>query len=249
MTDIDRFDQRLSAVERVVVDNDVAVDELAELSSLAETVSDLEAHVEEQERRIADLEAAVQSIEGYVGNVESTNDDVERQAASAVATVDRLEGRVEALEVELDDVHGGVLEGGPESGPELESKSDTEPSEIVKENGEIGESMATETGMGTRAGTGSEPEGSVFEFGTGASEGATPESAVDEIGGGDTASGPTVDDGMGRPVSTANQSAVDSALDEGESDAVGRGGDEKGPEERRSETETGLLDSLRARLS
>ncbi|RKD97459.1 DUF7310 family coiled-coil domain-containing protein [Halopiger aswanensis] len=109
MTDLDRLEQRLSAVERVVVDGDATLDELAEVASLAETVADLETRVEEHERRLADLEAAVRSLEGYVGNVESINDDVERQAASAVATVDRLERRVDRLEVELDDVRGGVL--------------------------------------------------------------------------------------------------------------------------------------------
>ena len=112
MTDIDRIDQRLAAVERVVVDGDVAVDELADLTALIETVDSLETRQEEHEARLGTIEASVQSVEGYVGNVESISDDVARQAASAVATVDRLERRLDVLEADLEDVAGGILESG-----------------------------------------------------------------------------------------------------------------------------------------
>ncbi|GAB3664930.1 DUF7310 family coiled-coil domain-containing protein [Halopiger thermotolerans] len=136
MTDLDRLEQRLSAVERVVVDGDATLDELADVAAIAETVADLETRVDEHERRLADLEAAVQSLEGYVGNVESITDDVERQAASAVATVDRLERRVDRLEVELGDVRGGVLARTDETVVE-DARSDTDAGadEVESESG------------------------------------------------------------------------------------------------------------------
>ena len=225
MTDVDRLEQRLSAVERVVVDGDMALDELATLTSLSETVSTLETRLEEHERRLADLEAAIQSIEGYVGNVESINDGVERQAATAVATVDRLERRLEALEVELDGLKGGILEN--------ESAGERERDESV---GTERDGSAT---PGFEAGVGGEP---------------TPEQSVSEILGPDSGRRAIVDDGVDRPSSTANQSAVESALVEDDrSDTVRSaaddGGEDGGSGTARSAGDGGLLDSLRSRLS
>ncbi|WP_255191032.1 DUF7310 family coiled-coil domain-containing protein [Natronobeatus ordinarius] len=217
MTDVDRLEQRLSAVERVVVDGDVALDELATLASLSETVSTLETRLEEHERRLADLEAAVQSIEGYVGNVESINDDVERQAATAVATVDRLERRMEALEVELDDLQGGILEG------ERERDEET----VAERNGSVGTERDESVTLGFEAGEAGKP---------------TPEQSVSELFGSDRGSRATVDDGVDRPSSTANQSAVDSALEEDEPSEPARSEGDGG-------TNDGLLDALRSRLS
>ncbi|QSX00934.1 DUF7310 family coiled-coil domain-containing protein [Haloterrigena alkaliphila] len=98
MSDIDRIDQRLSAVERAVVDCDVELDELADLAALAADLERLEARLEEHDRRLAELEGTVDAIDGFVGNVESVNGDVERQADAAIAAVDRLEYRIEEFE-------------------------------------------------------------------------------------------------------------------------------------------------------
>lgn len=224
MTDIDRLDQRLSAVERVVVDGDATFEELSELTSTTETVAELETRLEEQERRIADLEATVQSIEGYVGNVESINDDVERHAASAVATVDRLERRLDVLEVELDDLQGGLLEEEPaatggnvdatESGGTADEGTDADKVVFGFEEADLAESV----------------DGDV-----------APERSVDEIIDGDETLQAIVDDGVDRPASSANQSAVDSAL----------GGDDSSTDEPAGTDDDGggLFRSLRSRLS
>ena len=221
MTDVDRLEQRLSAVERVVVDGDVALDELATLASLSETVSTLETRLEEHERRLADLEAAVQSIEGYVGNVESINDDVERQAATAVATVDRLERRMEVLEVELDDLQGGILEGDSAGERERDERS------VAERNGSVGTERDERITLGFEAGEDGKP---------------TPEQSVSEIVGSDNGPRAIVDDGVDRPSSTANQSTVESALEEDEPSEPARSEGDGG-------TNGGLLDALRSRLS
>ncbi|MCL9812900.1 DUF7310 family coiled-coil domain-containing protein [Natranaeroarchaeum aerophilus] len=205
MTDIDRLDQRLSAVERVVVDGDVSLDELSELTELAETVAELENRVKEQEQRIAELEATAQSIEGYVGNVESVNEEVERQAATAVATVDRLERQLDAIEVELDDLRGGVL---------LEDEGDADASNEDEEPGDEAD------------------DDSEFVF---LQDEPTPERAIDGIV--DEEPTATVDDGMDRPVSTADQETVDTAVSE--EPATTATGDEE---------DDGLFTSLRSKF-
>jgi len=216
MTDIDRLDQRLSAVERVVVDGDVTLEELSTLTSLVETVGELESRLEDQERRLADLEASIQSVEGYVGNVESVNADVERQATSAIATVDRLERRVDKLEVELDDLQGGLLEEEPteQSGDEGSEKDD--------DNSE------------NRAAA-DDPSGFEFRF---PEDGPTSRRSVEELLEDESRS--VVDDGAERPVSSANQATVDSAVDGGEPSTTDADADP---------TDGSLLGSLRSRLS
>lgn len=230
MTDIDRLDQRLSAVERVVVDGDLSLDELEELTSLAETVTALETRIGEQEQRLADLEAGIQSIEGYVGNVESINDDVERQAASAVATVDRLERRVQTLELELDEIEGGLLEAERERDDENESTSEGS-------DEDASDPVATD-----------EYEAIAFEFGTVTETRAdpTPEQSMSEIVGGTDESTSIVDDGADRPGSSANQETVETALD-GTADAATstRGGSDTDSD---TDTDGGLFASLRGRF-
>ncbi|MDQ2050944.1 hypothetical protein RBH26_10670 [Natronolimnohabitans sp. A-GB9] len=98
MTERERLEQRLAALERTVIDGDGTVDELAELAELAGTVERLESRIDEQEQRLARVEARAESLTGFVDDVESVNRDVERQAAAAVATVDRLERRLDDLE-------------------------------------------------------------------------------------------------------------------------------------------------------
>ncbi|ELY46802.1 hypothetical protein C496_00035 [Natronorubrum tibetense GA33] len=101
MSDIDRIDQRLSAVERAVVDGDVELDRVADLAAVIEDVERLETRLEEHERRLAELEGTVDAVHGLVGNVETVNEDVERQADAAIAAVDRLEYRIDELERSL----------------------------------------------------------------------------------------------------------------------------------------------------
>lgn len=229
MTDLDRLEQRLSAVERVVVDGDATLDELAELTALADTVAALETRVDEHERRLADLEAAVRSLEGYVGNVESINDDVDRRAASAVATVDRLERRVDRLEVELDDVRGGILR---------------EPTEI--------EATGTSSDLDGSAGE-PEPE-SGFEFDDESigttdkaeepTEGASLEFATDS--GGDDGTGTETDRTPEETVTDIVAGADEQSLEaeSSRSDRTTKADDE--PDD--SDAESGLFTSLRARF-
>ncbi|THE64375.1 hypothetical protein D8Y22_13265 [Salinadaptatus halalkaliphilus] len=255
MTDIDRLEQRLSAVERVVVDGDVTVDELSELTAMADVVEQLETRLHEHEQRLADLEAAVQSLEGYVGNVESINDDVARQAATATATTDRLERRLDRLEVELDDLEGGLLESD-DRGHAIEAaesnESEVNESQDKTQSGKC-DTVRTDDSDSlddTEHPQADERTATSFEFGTTETDGSggnrelEPEQTVAELFEDDEKSKPTVDDGVDRPASSANQSAVESAV---------------GPEPSRSgtgDTDTntggdarGLLGSIRSRLS
>lgn len=237
MTDIDRLDQRLSAVERVVVDGDVTLEELSELAATIETVSALEARLDEQERRMADLEAAAQSVEGYVGNVESINDDVERHAASAVATADRLERRLDKLEVELDDLQGGLLEAKSAADRAAEDFGEG-PTDDRAERTTDDESKAV-------AATGDDVGGdeTVFEFGRHGDGGrldVEPERTAEAIIEGDGTPRSIVDDGAERPASSANQSAVDAMFDERDSSS---------DDPRPTDEADGLLGAIRTRLS
>ncbi|AQL42162.1 hypothetical protein BV210_05300 [Halorientalis sp. IM1011] len=113
MTDIERIEQRLAAVERTVVDGDFELDELADVAALAEDVERIESRLEELERRVADLEGSAQAVEGYVSNIEAVNDDVERRADAAIAAVDRLERRVDELDAETRAAAGSDGATGP----------------------------------------------------------------------------------------------------------------------------------------
>lgn len=98
MTDIERLEERLAAVERTVVDGDHEVGDLADVATLTEEVERLADRLDDLERRLADLEGDTQALQGYVGQVQSVNDEVERRATAAFAAVDRLEDRVDTLE-------------------------------------------------------------------------------------------------------------------------------------------------------
>ncbi|WP_207586496.1 DUF7310 family coiled-coil domain-containing protein [Halomontanus rarus] len=102
MSDIDRFEKRLAAVERAVVDGDFELSELADVASMVATVEKLEGRLDELEQRVAEVEGATQSVEGYVSRIESVNGDVEQRANTAIATVDRLERRLDDLERTVD---------------------------------------------------------------------------------------------------------------------------------------------------
>lgn len=102
MSDIDRFEKRLAAVERAVVDGDFELSELADVASMVATVEKLEGRLDDLERRVAEVEGATQSVGGYVSRIESVNGDVEQRANTAIATVDRLERRLDDLERTVD---------------------------------------------------------------------------------------------------------------------------------------------------
>lgn len=99
MTDTDRIERRLSAVERTLT-GEIDIDEqsLQDVLALADEVERIEERQAELENRIATVEADVQSVGGYLSEIDSVNEDVERQALSAVATVEKLEERLDAIE-------------------------------------------------------------------------------------------------------------------------------------------------------
>lgn len=103
MTDIELLEDRLSALERTVVEGEYDLGDLGDVEDVTEDIEQFEARLEALEDRIAALEASVQSIEGYVSRVEAVNDAVEQQANAAVASVERLETRIDTLDTsELD---------------------------------------------------------------------------------------------------------------------------------------------------
>lgn len=98
MTDIDRLEDRLAAVERTVAADDFEEAGLENVSELAEDVERIATRLQDFEERLADLEGKVQAMGGFVANVESVNEGVERQAGAAIGAVDRLETRLDELE-------------------------------------------------------------------------------------------------------------------------------------------------------
>lgn len=98
MTDIERIEQRLSAVERTVVDGDHELDRLADVASLTEDIERIDARLDDLEHRVADIEATEAAIKGYVDEVDSVNEGVERRADAALDAVERLEARIDELE-------------------------------------------------------------------------------------------------------------------------------------------------------
>lgn len=262
MTDIERIDHRLAAVERAVIDGDYEVDELADLATLTETVERLEARVDEQEQRLAALEAKTESLTGFVDNVESVNDDVERQAATAVATVDRLEERIDELESTLEAVRQETadLEGEGTDRPKAltgdGSDRDAHRRDAASDATEVSfserETAASDDGSSTPEnavseivsdGTGNSDDGGVdtgFEWGTN-------EPAAD----GTTAVSPTSEPGAAG-MNAAEQESVDRLLADSESDrsesAVGEAATED-PDDEEPDSSGGLLSSVRSKLS
>ena len=261
-TDLDRLERRLSAVERVVVDGDRDVAELAALDSLVETVETIEGHVGDHERRLAELEAAVESIEGYVGSVESVNEDVERRAAAAVATADRLDGRLERLEAELEDLQGGILDGADPGAQDERGSSETEDgrADPGTEDGRADPGTETEDDDG-RSAIGDDGVGSAieddgpprrgdsfpgtetadsFEFGR-VEEGPTPERVAAELLGDQS-------DPDGSGIGSADQRAVETSLG---GDGTVRAGASDGDTTSEGDDDRsggGLLAALRSRL-
>ncbi|APW96799.1 hypothetical protein CHINAEXTREME_02995 [Halobiforma lacisalsi AJ5] len=151
MTDTERLERRLAAVERAVVDGDARVDELADLESALAAISDLEERLEEHERRLADLEGRTGSLEGFTGELRAVNEEVERQAAAAVAAVDRLERRLPASGDEDGDGHPDASTGQQdrtESDPDDESGRKRSAT-TARENPETSAAVGTERSTST----------------------------------------------------------------------------------------------------
>lgn len=102
VTDIERLERRLEAVERALTDGDTEVAALAAADDLAGRVDDLEARVETLSAEAAEREAAVRAVRGYVGQERAADREAERTAESALATAESLQERVRAVEDRLD---------------------------------------------------------------------------------------------------------------------------------------------------
>ena len=120
MSDAERLDERVRAIERTLTDGDATIPELESRADLLERVDELAERTAEIERRLDELDAAAQALRGYVGNVRSVNREVERRADAALAAV-------ESLEAARDPEPLGF--GSPHSGPG--APTDPEPSERV----------------------------------------------------------------------------------------------------------------------
>lgn len=111
MTDQDRLERRLSAVERSLTGDEQTLDALVEGGELQGRVEGLEAELAAAEERIAELEAATQALRGYVGNVRSVNEDVAQRADAALAAVDRLEEQIQTESRHRDPTRRGASNG------------------------------------------------------------------------------------------------------------------------------------------
>ncbi|MFC6757799.1 MULTISPECIES: DUF7310 family coiled-coil domain-containing protein [Haloarcula] len=119
MTDIDRIEQRLAAVERTVTDGDHDLNDIADLTDLADDIDRVEQRLDSIEERVAELEGIHDALDGYVSNVRSVNENVEQQAGAAYAAVDRLEDRVDDLERAVDgETAAQTPSGNADQGPE-----------------------------------------------------------------------------------------------------------------------------------
>lgn len=85
------LEERLSAVERAVTDEDVPVASVDDAAALTSRLDAVESRLETLEARIDETDAAVAAVRGYVGEIRHVNEEVERTANAAVAAVDRLD--------------------------------------------------------------------------------------------------------------------------------------------------------------
>lgn len=120
MTDIERIEQRLAAVERTVTGDDFDLEELRQLSEFVDELEAVRDRLDDLAERVADVEGDVEALGGYASEVESVNTDVERQAYAAYATVDRLEDRIDEVETRL-----GTIEATDDSGSPTDGRSGT----------------------------------------------------------------------------------------------------------------------------
>ncbi len=257
MSDIERIDQRLSAVERAVVDGDVELDQLADLASVIEDVERLETRLEEHERRLAELEGTVDAVNGLVGNVETVNEGVERQADAAIAAVDRLEYRIDELERSL--AKRERHDAGRAVGDDTSDHTGTEPPALDTAGGD---EQATRSGHTLGASTSGSRSASLVTTETSTSDApfgkagdveATAETLLESPEDGteaDDADGtspgrPAVQQAIERRLSGSNDAA-----DESSSDGTSGSDDEPSePSTDRDDDSNGLFTSLRAKLS
>jgi len=125
VTDLDRLEQRLAAIERTVVDGDHDGTLLEDTGSSDPDIEQLESRLDALDSRVADLESTVQAIDGYVSKVESVNEAVERRSDSAMATVDRLEQRLEEVEAVATDT------AVPHTEPEADGSERSDAAETI----------------------------------------------------------------------------------------------------------------------
>lgn len=130
MSDAERLDERVRAIERALTDGDATLPELESRADLLDRIDELGERTAALERRLDELDAATQAIRGYVGNVRSVNRDVERRADAALAAV-------EALEAERDPEPPRSDPQAPESPepPEPNPFGEEEPTESDEERG------------------------------------------------------------------------------------------------------------------
>jgi len=188
MTDIERLDERLTAVERAVVDGDHELDQLTDLAAFADDLERVESRLDDIEERLATVEARSQSVEGFVGRVRTVNEDVEQQADAAIAAVDRLERRVGELEALTEGTARTGDAGNRPGGAETNSRGLTGPENPEQSVDRVVTGRATDRGRapvenGTgrdshRAGTGTRGQGAAgdgraAEDGSGAADADT----------------------------------------------------------------------------
>lgn len=94
MDDTDRFEARLRAVERALVDGE-APGSIAEAAELAARVESLEEDLDALADRLLTVEAATCALRGVAGQLEHVNREVERRADAALAAVEALDARGE----------------------------------------------------------------------------------------------------------------------------------------------------------
>lgn len=80
--------ERISALERAVTDDDHDLSELGEAGEHAARLTALEEEVADIADSVAELDAATQALRGYVGNIKAVNRDVERRVDAALASAE-----------------------------------------------------------------------------------------------------------------------------------------------------------------
>ncbi|WP_440766810.1 DUF7310 family coiled-coil domain-containing protein [Natronorubrum sp. DTA7] len=273
MSDIERIDQRLSAVERAVVDGDVELDRLDDLAAVIEDVERLETRLEEHERRLAELEGSVDAVTGLVGNVETVNEGVERQADAAIAAVDRLEYRIDELERSL--AKRERQGGGRDIDDGTSDRGGAEPSALETAGGDEQASRSGHTseisanGSGSTAVVAPESSATAASFGESSDVEATAETLLEspeneakaDDGDGASSGGLAVQQAIERRLSGSDD-AVDGSSSVGTSSSVGAStsdsaassddtqlaelSDDEGDE---NDESSGLFTTLRAKLS
>lgn len=203
MTDIERLDERLTAVERAVVDGDYELDELADVAAIADDVERIESRLDELEHRVADVEARAEALGGFVSNVRSVNEDVEQQADSAIAAVDRLEARLDELEQAMAATGGGDETRRPARSPSGTARHLDDPADAERTVDDIVAGTSrdrTAAGRATDGGRG----GDVTE----ADQAAIESSLSDDDAGGDGAGG-SGDEGIDADLSWGDEDESD----------------------------------------